>query len=162
MTQANSSHRDPKSSGGIVLTVGITLLLTTWGVHQFSCPERTAKKVDATPEIIRIVVLEGKCYFSAKSNKSARIHDFDQELVIDEGREYELNVESNDYVYSLHQSELSLNVVAVPDMILTSSFLAEQAGSYELELSPMCGFPWKHQGSPGVVIIEKRWKGICD
>jgi len=162
VTRSNSNTRVPGSRNVIVVIVGFTLFMIMWGVRQFNCPERASLNVEVAPQSIRIVVLEGICYFSEKSNASVNVPDLKQELVIEEGREYELNVESHDYVYSLRQLELSLNVVAVPGLVSTLSFQTEQPGNYEIKLAPMCGFPWKHQDSPGIIVVEKRRKGRCD
>lgn len=64
-----------------------------------------------------------------------------------ENRKINIQVTSNDYLYMFRSSQLNIKEVAVPNMIFTINFVADQPGKYELEVDPLCGFNFAHNNS---------------
>ncbi len=65
----------------------------------------------------------------------------------------ELQITSMDYVYSLTQPTLDLNVVVVPGLPVFVDLKKRPPGFYELTLNPICGTPWDHSDPPNTIVI---------
>lgn len=81
----------------------------------------------------------------------------DKNIYLPENRKINIQVSSNDYLYMFRSTRLNIKEVAVPNMIFTINFVADQPGQYELEVDPLCGFNFAHDNSVmGHIIITSN------
>ncbi|QEG43587.1 hypothetical protein UC8_56380 [Roseimaritima ulvae] len=67
--------------------------------------------------------------------------------------EVELQITSEDYVYSLRIPEWGLHEVAVPGLVRTAQFRTNESLDRVLPVDPMCGFGAFHDDVMGSIVV---------
>ncbi len=142
----------------VIAGVGFSLAVATWAIHQEACQERFSSVSEEKIQTVRLLINEGGCLF-LKGNKDSQSSN---ELHLTVGEQVEFHLESQDYVYGLRQSDFDLNSVAVPGVDSIIQINTSIPGTFLVELSPMCGILWKHNESPGIIIVEERRRDKCE
>ena len=101
---------------------------------------------------LELVLSEGTGQFHG-----TRIADDDlkprRKIWLSRDHEIELQITSLDYVYSLTQPTLNLNLVIVPGLPVFVDLRKRPPGFYEMSLNPICGTPWDHSDPPNTIVI---------
>ncbi|MCA8997504.1 MAG: hypothetical protein KDA80_10965 [Planctomycetaceae bacterium] len=100
-----------------------------------------------------LVFEQGICHFELSGPQAGDNADNGRsELKVPIGVDLILESTSRDFVYIVQQESLKLELLAVPEMVFTKTVRIEQPGRYDLELSPLCGLPWKHEEPLGTIV----------
>lgn len=86
----------------------------------------------------------------------------EKDLHLPSGHEILLRLTSDDYIYTFRASELGLKEIAVPELQFNLAFRTEGAGTYELEVDPLCAIQFLHDDEMGRLVIQEpesfaRW-----
>lgn len=80
-----------------------------------------------------------------------------QVLTVPQGADVEIQLRSNDFVYSLEVPHKDLAEIAVPDMTFSLRFRAEEVGVYSLPGQQLCGYAHPDLMAKLVVVSQSEF-----
>jgi len=140
----------------------LTVLFSSCSSEESRAAENWPESVEDFSSPVKIEVcgqrFEWVFRFSGKDGMLGTRDDIwrKKDLYLPVGAEVELNLVSKDFIYILSNDDLSLNQIAVPELVRKTKLIAKKPGVYELAADPLCGWRQLHDDLMGRVIIQSK------